>query len=91
MSVYTDLSLQEMQDFSEQFDFGGLKSFQGVEAGVENTTYFVSFNQAETVLQIFEEQGFDEIPFFIELNRRLSQDQVPVCLLYTSPSPRDRG
>lgn len=79
MSVYTDLSLQEMQDFSEQFDFGGLKSFQGVEAGVENTTYFVSFNQAETVLQIFEEQGFDEIPFFIELNRRLSKDQVPVA------------
>ena len=38
-----------MQEFSEQFDFGGLKSFQGVEAGVENTTYFVSFNQAETV------------------------------------------
>ena len=79
MSVYTKLSLQDMQDFTEQFDFGGLKSFQGVEAGVENTTYFVSFDQKETVLQIFEEQGFDEIPFFIELNRRLSEDQVPVA------------
>ena len=68
-----------MQDFTKQFDFGALKSFQGVEAGVENTTYFVSFDQAETVLQIFEEQGFDEIPFFIELNRRLSEDHVPVA------------
>jgi homoserine kinase type II len=79
MSVYTELSLQEMQDFTKQFDFGELTSFQGVEAGVENTTYFVSFEQADTVLQIFEEQGFDEIPFFIELNRRLSEDQVPVA------------
>ena len=49
---------------------------------MENTTYFVSFNQKETVLQIFEEQGFDEIPFFIELNRRLSGDGVPVALPY---------
>ncbi len=65
MSVYTDLSLQEMQDLSDQFDFGGLKSFQGVEAGVENTTYFVSFKQAQTDLQIFEEHGLDEIPCFI--------------------------
>ena len=63
MSVYTELNLQDMQDFTKQFDFGELKSFQGVEAGVENTTYFVSFDQTETVLQIFEEQGFDEIPF----------------------------
>ena len=79
MNVYTELNLQDMQDFTKQFDFGALKSFQGVEAGVENTTYFVSFDQAETVLQIFEEQGFDEIPFFIELNRRLSEDHVPVA------------
>ena len=79
MSVYTELNLQDMQDFTKQFDFGGLKSFRGVQAGVENTTYFVSFDQTETVLQIFEEQGFDEIPFFIELNRRLSEDHVPVA------------
>ena len=48
MSVYTELNLQDMQDFTKQFDFGALKSFQEVEAGVENTTYFVSFDQAET-------------------------------------------
>lgn len=84
MGVYTELTLQEMQDFTRQFNFGDLKSFKGVDAGVENTTYFVSFNQKETVLQIFEEQGFDEIPFFIELNRRLSDDGVPVALPYTN-------
>lgn len=79
MSVYTQLTQQELQNFSSQFDLGPLQSFEGVEAGVENTTYFVSFSTAETVLQIFEEQGFDEVPFFIELNRRLGRDGVPVA------------
>lgn len=79
MSVYTKLSLKEMQKFTSQFDFGGLKDFKGVEAGVENTTYFVSFERCETVLQIFEEQNFHEIPFFIKLNKRLAEDEMPVA------------
>lgn len=61
MSVYTELTLQEMQDFTKQFGLGDLMSFQGVDAGVENTTYFVSFETTETVLQIFEEQGLSLI------------------------------
>lgn len=79
MSVYTELTFAELETFVAQFDLGALIGFQGVEAGVENTTYFVSLSQCEAVLQIFEEQGFDEIPFFIELNRQLSDDQVPVA------------
>jgi homoserine kinase type II len=79
MSVYTELTLQELQKFTNQFDLGHLKAFKGVEAGVENTTYFVSLTNQETVLQIFEEQGFEEIPFFVELNRRLGYDGVPVA------------
>ena len=86
MSVYTELNLQDMLDFTKQFDFGNLKSFQGVEAGVENTTYLVSFDQAETVLQIFEEQGFDEIPFLLSsivVSRKImsqSQHRLPIGL-----------
>ena len=87
MSVYTELTPAEMQAFTNQFEFGALTSFHGVEAGVENTTYFVSLEKAHTVLQIFEEQGFDEIPFFIELNRRLSDDNIPVA----KPLPNSDG
>ena len=67
MGVYTELTLQEMQDFTKQFNFGDLKLQEWTRGW--KTQHFVSFNQKETVLQIFEEQGFDEIPFFIELNR----------------------
>lgn len=80
MSVYTELTRHELEVFSKQFDLGALISFAGVDAGVENTTYFVSFEGHETVLQIFEEQGFSEVPFFIELNRRLGEDGVPVAI-----------
>jgi len=80
MSVYTELTLQDLESFTKQFDLGPLKSFEGVDAGVENTTYFVSFADHETVLQIFEEQGFGEVPFFIELNCRLGQQGVPVAI-----------
>jgi homoserine kinase type II len=79
MSVYTELTFAELETFVAQFDCGALTGFQGVDAGVENTTYFVSLSHCEAVLQIFEEQGFDEIPFFIELNRQLSDDHVPVA------------
>lgn len=87
MSVYTELTLQDLEIFTKQFDLGPLTSFAGVDAGVENTTYFVSFEAHETVLQIFEEQGFTEVPFFIELNRRLGQAGVPVAI----PIPNREG
>lgn len=80
MSVYTELTLQDLEVFTKQFDLGPMTAFEGVDAGVENTTYFVSFAAQETVLQIFEEQGFAEVPFFIELNRRLGQANVPVAI-----------
>ena len=80
MSVYTTVTEAEMRAFTARFDLGPLHTFRGVEAGVENTTYFVTLGKCEAVLQIFEEQTADEIPFFIELNRRLGADQVPVAV-----------
>ncbi|NBS11991.1 MAG: homoserine kinase [Gammaproteobacteria bacterium] len=82
MSVYTTVTEAEMRAFTARFNLGPLNSFRGVDAGVENTTYFVTLGANETVLQIFEEQTADEIPFFIELNRRLGADHVPVAVPY---------
>lgn len=87
MSVYTTVTEAEMRAFTARFNLGPLKSFRGVDAGVENTTYFVTLGTNETVLQIFEEQTADEIPFFIELNRRLGADDVPVAV----PHPDREG
>ena len=88
MSVYTTVTEAEMRAFTARFDLGPLHTFRGVEAGVENTTYFVTLGKCEAVLQIFEEQTADEIPFFIELNRRLGADQVPVAVPFCRSSWR---
>lgn len=80
MSVYTTVTEAEMRAFTSRFDLGPLQTFRGVDAGVENTTYFVTLGETETVLQIFEEQTAEEIPFFIELNCRLGGDGVPVAV-----------
>lgn len=79
MSVYTPITSDELADFMSRFDLPAPTHFEGVEAGVENTTYFVTAGR-EWVLQIFEEQGFDEVPFFVELNKRLGDASVPVAI-----------
>lgn len=79
MSVYTQVSAEQLADFMTRFDLPSVEHFEGVEAGVENTTYFVTAGR-QWVLQIFEEQGFDEVPFFVELNRRLGEASVPVAV-----------
>lgn len=79
MSVYTQITQDELSDFMSRFDLPAPTHFEGVEAGVENTTYFVTAGR-EWVLQIFEEQGFDEVPFFVELNKRLGDASVPVAI-----------
>ena len=79
MSVYTQITQDELADFMSRFDLPTPTHFEGVEAGVENTTYFVTAGR-EWVLQIFEEQGFDEVPFFVELNKRLGDASVPVAI-----------
>lgn len=55
MSVYTSVSEVELSTFLQQFDCGDLISFKGIEAGIENTNYFVTTNQGEFVLTLFEE------------------------------------
>ena len=79
MSVYTQITQDELAEFMSRFDLPPATHFEGVEAGVENTTYFVTAGR-EWVLQIFEEQGFDEVPFFVELNKRLGDASVPVAI-----------
>ena len=81
MSVYTTVTEAEMRAFTARFDLGPLHTFRGVEAGVENTTYFVTLGKCGAVLQIFEEQTADEIPFFI-LSCQKKIQKVNILLAY---------
>ncbi|ASP38064.1 homoserine kinase [Bacterioplanes sanyensis] len=65
MSVYTTLSQADMEALLAQFDLGELLSFKGIEAGIENTNYFVTSQQQACVLTVFEHHQSDEVREFV--------------------------
>ncbi|EAR07968.1 homoserine kinase [Reinekea blandensis] len=71
MSVYTELSEQDVMHLLADYDLGVYVRHQGISAGVENTNYFVSTDQHELVLTVFEKHSADELPFFLQLGEHL--------------------
>lgn len=76
MSVYTSVSETQLHHFLTLYSVGELVSFSGIEAGVENTNYFVSTNKGEYVLTIYEDLTEQELPFFLGLMQHLSSQGV---------------
>lgn len=82
MAVYTEITREELVKLLSDYDLGELKSWQGIEAGIENTNYFVTLEQSgqplDLVLTIFEELPLEEMAFFVELGHWLAQREIPV-------------
>lgn len=82
MAVYTEVSLQQVNDLLTDFDLGQATALQGISGGIENTNYFVDIEldgkSTRYVLTLFEELARDEVPFFVELGSWLAERGVPV-------------
>lgn len=76
MSVYTSVSETQLQQFLTRYSVGDLVSFSGIEAGVENTNYFVNTSKGQYVLTIYEDLTEQELPFFLGLMQHLSRQGV---------------
>jgi len=79
MSVYTNIEQQELEDFLKNYSLGALLSYDGINAGIENTNYFVTTENGEFVLTIFEEIGFDALPYYLTLMAHLSDHGMPTA------------
>ncbi len=79
MSVYTIIEQAELEDFLKNYSVGKLIHFAGINAGIENTNYFVTTENGEFVLTIFEEIGFDTLPFYLSLMAHLSDHGMPTA------------
>lgn len=77
MSVYTPVSESELRAFLQGYDLGQLVEFQGILAGIENTNYFVTTTHGRYVLTLFEQLGWDELPYFLDLMAFLAEHGVP--------------
>lgn len=77
MSVFTTLTLQEAQILLQDFSIGKITELKGIAAGITNTNYFVITDQARYVLTIFEQNKFDDLPYFVDLMTYLEEHSIP--------------
>lgn len=84
MAVYTHLEIEHIRPFIDTFNIGELQSLQGIEAGMENSNYFVTVrdlqhNRHDYVLTLFEELDAVDLPFHIALLEALQIHNIPVA------------
>ena len=78
MAVFTEVSVDEARAFVARLDVGSLTGFRGIQAGIENSNFFVDTTQGHWVLTIFERLSFEQLPFYLHLMRHLAQHGIPV-------------
>jgi len=78
MAVFTPLTDPQVAEFLSRFDAGSLVSLEGVPAGTENSTFFVTTDRRELVLTLFEQGEHEELPFFVDLLDYLDEHRLPV-------------
>ena len=54
MAVFTEVSEKEARDLLRHLPLGTFQSLRGIQGGIENTNYFLTTDQGEWVLTLFE-------------------------------------
>ena len=80
MAVFTEVSLEEAQQFVKPLKVGEVTSLRGIGAGIENTNYFLNTDQGEWVLTVFERLTQAQLPFYLRLMQHLALRGIPVPL-----------
>ncbi len=87
MAVFTAVTLDDLSQWIRQFPLGQALALEGISSGIENSNFFLSTERGEYVLTIFENLGFDQLPFYLQLMRHLAERDVPV----PAPVANDKG
>ncbi len=84
MSVYTHINQQQLEAFLEPYALGKLKSFSGIQSGIENTNYIVVTTKGRFILTLFEVLTKNELPDYLDLMTHLCLDNFPAPKPQTS-------
>jgi homoserine kinase type II len=87
MAVFTSVTLDDLSQWIKQFPLGKALGLQGISSGIENSNFFLTTERGEFVLTIFENLGFEQLPFYVQLMRHLAERGIPV----PAPVPNERG
>ena len=77
MSVFTSVSIQQLNVWLQDYAIGELIELKGISSGITNTNYFVTTSQSRYVLTLFEQNTLEELPYFIDLMSHLAAHGVP--------------
>jgi len=78
MAVYTEVSFAQADTFVQGLGRGPLRALQGIGDGIENTNYFVTTEQGDWVLTLFERLGREQLPFYLRYMQHLARHGLPV-------------
>ena len=78
MAVYTEVTADEAQTLAHELQLGDVQSLQGIQGGIENTNYFLTTDQGEYVLTLFERLSHAQLPFYLYLMKHLASQGIPV-------------
>ncbi|MDB5749221.1 MAG: homoserine kinase [Massilia sp.] len=82
MAVFTAVTLDDLTQWMDQFPLGRPVALQGIASGIENSNFFLTTERgaerADYVLTVFENLGFEQLPFYLQLMRHLAERGIPV-------------
>ncbi|MEH6566551.1 MAG: homoserine kinase [Halopseudomonas sp.] len=78
MSVFTEVSREQLEIFLQGFELGRLVDYSGIAGGSENSNFFVNCSSGDYVLTLVERGDVQALPFFVELLECLHQAGLSV-------------
>ena len=78
MAVFTEVSESDAGELVRTLQLGQLRELHGIHGGIENTNYYLTTDQGEYVLTLFERLTADQLPFYLHLMKHLAQHGIPV-------------
>jgi len=91
MAVFTEVPEAEAGELVRALQLGELRELRGIHGGIENTNYFLTTDQGEYVLTLFERLTFEQLPFYLHLMKHLAQHGIPVPDPHGLPSSVTAG
>ena len=68
MAIYTKFDKEDIEEILSNYSIGELKSFEGIQEGIENTNYYLSVEKKKYILTIYEKRvNPKDLPFFSKL------------------------
>jgi len=68
MAIYTRLEEKDINNILSNYSIGKLRSFKGIQEGIENTNYYLLVEEKKYILTIYEKRvNPEDLPFFSKL------------------------